>query len=92
MSKPSLPKAEADGDTNLINFERRRRYLGVSRRTLLRYIYARRISAIKIANGWKFAWVDVDAFRKSQNAEGNSSPDLRKETSRGRFGESCEVN
>lgn len=64
------PQPEADGRTNLLNFERARRYLDVSRATLLRYIYSRKIAAIKMDGGWRFRWEDVDRFiqRRTQKA------------------------
>lgn len=52
----------ADGRTDLADFQRVCRYLGVSRSTLLRNIYSHKISAIKIGGGWKFRWEDVERF------------------------------
>lgn len=71
MSKIVLvPQPESDGRTNLVNFERVRRYLSVSRATLLRYIYSRKIEAIKMDGGWRFRWETVDRFvgRRTQRA------------------------
>ena len=67
---PSIPLPESDGRTNLIAFERARRYLDVSRSTLLRYIYSRKLNAIKMDGGWRFHWSDIDRFvqRRTQKA------------------------
>jgi excisionase family DNA binding protein len=69
-SSTSPPLPESDGRTNLIAFERARRYLDVSRSTLLRYIYSRKLNAIKMDGGWRFHWSDIDRFvqRRTQKA------------------------
>ncbi len=66
----TLSQPEPDGRLNLIGFERVRRYLDVSRSTLLRYIYSRKLNAIKLDGGWKFHWSDIDRFiqRRMQRA------------------------
>jgi excisionase family DNA binding protein len=61
-----FPKAEPDGRTNLANFARVQRYLGVSRSTLLRYLADRKIDAIKMDGGWRFRWDAVDRFVQSR--------------------------
>ena len=58
----SKPQPELDGRINLANFDRVRSYLDVSRSTLLRHIYGRKITAIKIGGEWKFRWEDVERF------------------------------
>ena len=48
------------------------RYLGVSRRTLMRYIASRKIDAIKMDGGWRFRWEeDIQRFvqRRIQKAQ-----------------------
>jgi excisionase family DNA binding protein len=64
------PQPESDGRINLQTFERVRKFLNVSRSTLLRYIYDRRIEAIKMNGGWRFRWEDIDRFvdRRTQKA------------------------
>jgi uncharacterized membrane protein len=49
-----LMSAPSPDRTNLANFERLQNYLGVSRATLLRYVYDRKIAAIKMDDGWRF--------------------------------------
>ena len=63
-------KPEPDGRRNLADTPRVQRYLGVSRRTLMRYIAGRKIDAIKLDGGWRFRWEDVDRFvqRRTQKA------------------------
>jgi excisionase family DNA binding protein len=67
---PTPPLLESDGRRNLANTTRVQRYLGVSRRTLMRYITDRKIDAIKMDGGWRFRWEDVDRFvqRRTQKA------------------------
>lgn len=51
-----------DGRADLADFQRVCRYLAVSRSTLLRNIYARKITAIKVGATWRFRWADVERF------------------------------
>ncbi len=61
---------EPDSRTDLQAFERIRKYLNVSRSTLLRYIYDRKIEAIRMDGGWRFRWEAVERFvqRRTQKA------------------------
>jgi excisionase family DNA binding protein len=54
----------------LLNFESVRKYLDISRSTLLRYISARKIEAIKLDGGWKFRAEAIERFlqRRTQKA------------------------
>jgi len=64
------PRSEPDGRTNLVDAPRVQRFLGVSRSTLMRYIAARKIEAIKMDGEWRFRWEDVERFvqRRTQKA------------------------
>jgi len=66
---PQQRKSDCDRN-NLLNFECVRVYLNISRSTLLRYISARKIDAIKLDGGWKFRWDAVERFvqRRTQKA------------------------
>jgi excisionase family DNA binding protein len=65
-----LQDRPGDGRRNLATTKRVQDYLGVSRRTLMRYIAGRKIDAIKMDGGWRFRWEDVERFiqRRIQKA------------------------
>jgi excisionase family DNA binding protein len=71
MSATELISVPHEPDrTDLQAFERIRKYLNVSRSTLLRYIYDRKIEAIRMDGGWRFRWEAVERFvqRRTQKA------------------------
>jgi excisionase family DNA binding protein len=54
-----VPQSESDGRQNLASAARVKRYLGVSRSTLMRYIADRKIEAVKMDGGWRFDWAET---------------------------------
>jgi predicted site-specific integrase-resolvase len=59
------PQPEPDGRRNLADSARVQRFLGVSRRTLMRYITDRKIDAIKMDGGWRFRWEEEEDVERS---------------------------
>jgi excisionase family DNA binding protein len=44
-------------------------YLGISKRTLYRYLYEEKLPAFKIGNRWKFKKTVLDRWMESQSAQ-----------------------
>jgi excisionase family DNA binding protein len=44
-------------------------YLGVSRETLYKYVYAEKIPAFKLGNRWKFKKTLLDRWMETQSAQ-----------------------
>lgn len=58
----NIPEPAPDGRRNLADAPRVQRFLGISRSTLMRLIYSRKIDAIKLDGAWRLRWEDVERF------------------------------
>ncbi len=52
-------------------------YLGVSRETLYKYVYAERIPAFKLGNRWKFKKTVLDRWMEKQSTQHEERPRRR---------------